>query len=145
MVMEIVVSVVLLLVGIAVLVFIHVCIVGRAFRNRNGINGAIFNPRSLNRTSMSQEDIKKLPCFNYKEEAVKGSTSPVDCAVCLENFKVGEKCRLLPMCNHSFHAQCIDSWLHKTAACPICRASAKSPLETEEQSNNSSEVALEMT
>ncbi|XP_060204829.1 uncharacterized protein LOC132632775 [Lycium barbarum] len=87
MVMEIVVSVVLLLVGIAVLVFIHVCIVGRAFGNGNGINGVIFNPRSVNR-SMSQEDIKKLPCFDYKVEGVKESTSPVDCAVCLENFKV---------------------------------------------------------
>ncbi|KAJ8553790.1 hypothetical protein K7X08_024468 [Anisodus acutangulus] len=143
--MEIVVSVLLLLVGIAVLVFIHVCIVGRAFSNRNGINGAIFNPRNVNR-SMSQEDIKKLPCFDYKVEAVKGSTtSLVDCAVCLENFKVGEKCRLLPKCNHSFHAQCIDSWLKQTGACPICRASAKLSLETKEQSNNSSEVALEMT
>ncbi|XP_015163124.1 uncharacterized protein [Solanum tuberosum] len=115
--MEIVVSVMLLLVGIAVLVFIHVCIVGRAFTSRNGINGTIFNQTNVNRhTSMSQEDIKKLPCFDYKME----STSPVDCAVCLENFK-------------------------KTAVCPICRASAKSILETEEQRNDSSEVALEMT
>ncbi|KAM3318946.1 RING-H2 finger protein ATL39 [Capsicum chacoense] len=150
MVMEIIVSVMLLLVGIAALVFIHVCIVGRAFRGRNGINGDIFNPRNLMRhtTSMSQEDIKKLPCFDYKLEVEKGSsTSPVDCAVCLENFKAGDKCRLLPKCNHSFHAQCIDSWLQKTAVCPICRASAKSPvLEIEEQSNNSTEeVALEMT
>ncbi|KAH0690481.1 hypothetical protein KY289_017839 [Solanum tuberosum] len=142
MVMEIVVSVMLLLVGIAVLVFIHVCIVGRAFTSRNGINGTIFNQTNVNRhTSMSQEDIKKLPCFDYKIE----STSPVDCAVCLENFKVGEKCRLLPKCNHRFHVQCIDSWLQKTAVCPICRASAKSILETEEQRNDSSEVALEMT
>ncbi|OIT28715.1 PREDICTED: RING-H2 finger protein ATL77-like [Nicotiana attenuata] len=143
MVMEIVVSVVLLLVGIAVLVFIHVCIVGRAFRSRNGITGVIFNPRNVNK-SMSQDDIKKLPCFDYKVE-IKGSSSPVDCAVCLENFKVGEKCRILPKCNHSFHAQCIDSWLQKTAACPICRACAKSPLKTEEESNNSSEVGIEMT
>ncbi|CAN4086169.1 unnamed protein product [Withania somnifera] len=150
MIMEIVVSVMLLFVGIAALVFIHVCIIGRAFRSRNGINGAVFNPTNVIHTSMSQEDIKKLPCFDYKWEGVKGSsTSPVDCAVCLENFKVGEKCRLLPMCNHSFHAHCIDSWLHKTAVCPICRASAKSPLLQieEEQSNNSSEqvVALEIT
>ncbi|XP_055825446.1 RING-H2 finger protein ATL13-like [Solanum dulcamara] len=144
--MEVVVSVMLLLVGIAVLVFIHVCIVGRAFRNRNGINGTIFNPRNVNRHTsmcMSQEDIKKLPCFDYKVEAVKGS--PLDCAVCLENFKVGDKCRLLPKCNHTFHVHCIDSWLQKTAACPICRASAKSTLETEEQSNNSTQVALQIT
>lgn len=141
MVMEIVVSVLLLLVGIAALLFIHVCIVGRAFRGRNGMNGAIFNPRNVNRhTSLSQEDMKKLPCFEYKVESVT-----LDCAVCLENFKVGEKCRLLPKCNHSFHVQCIDGWLQKTGVCPICRASAKSTLETEEQTNNSTQVALEMT
>ncbi|CAN4088264.1 unnamed protein product [Withania somnifera] len=149
MVMEIVVSVMLLLVGITVLVFIHVCIVGRAFRSRNG---AVFNPTNVmnKHTSMSQEDIKKLPCFDYKVESViegSSTTSPVDCAVCLENFKIGEKCRLLPKCNHTFHVQCIDSWLKKTAVCPICRASAKSPLlEIEQHSNNSSEqVALQMT
>lgn len=144
MIMEIAVSVMLLLVGVALLVFIHVCIVGRAFRNRNGINGVIFNPSNVNRhPSISQEDMKKLPCFDYKVESVKGS--PVDCAVCLENFKVGEKCRLLPKCNHSFHVQCIDLWLQKTAVCPICRATAKSTSETEEEANNSTEVVLEMT
>nr|GMD33071.1 RING-H2 finger protein ATL39-like [Ipomoea batatas] len=134
--MEIIVSVALLFVGIVVLVFIHVCIVGRALRNRNGMNGTIFMPRGMNRgQSMSQEDIKKLPCFEYKLEIIKEEEDEVDCAVCLESFKVGDKCRLLK-CNHCFHAQCIDSWLINTAFCPICRAGAKaSPLRTSSGDN----------
>ncbi|KAI5683471.1 hypothetical protein M9H77_04699 [Catharanthus roseus] len=134
--MEIFISVVLLLIGIAVLVIIHVCIVGRAFNrnnNGNGNGGTILVQRNMNRSSsMSQDDIKKLPSFDYedekeKEKGISSSSSHgsplglLECAVCLENFRGGEKCRLLPKCNHSFHAECIDSWLLKTAVCPICR------------------------
>ncbi|XP_021292442.1 RING-H2 finger protein ATL56-like [Herrania umbratica] len=122
MVMEIVFSVVLLFVGVAVLVVIHVCIVGRAFR-REFEDGGLVQISSNNRAKkMSDEDLKKLPSFDYKA-AEKGS-SPVDCVVCLENFRKGDKCKLLPNCRHSFHAQCIDSWLLKTSICPICRTSA---------------------
>ncbi|XP_058112309.1 E3 ubiquitin-protein ligase ATL23-like [Magnolia sinica] len=124
MVMAIVISVVLLFVGIGVLVLIHVCIVGRAFRR--GFNASNRGERAANDSSngMSLDDLEKLPCFDFKARD-KGS-SPVDCAVCLENFKMGDKCRLLPVCNHSFHAHCVDSWLLKTPVCPICRAGAGS-------------------
>ncbi|KAA8548083.1 hypothetical protein F0562_004656 [Nyssa sinensis] len=121
MVMVIVISVILLFVGIGVLILIHVCIVGRAFRRGFGNTSTVENGRFGSR-SMSQDDLEKLPCFDFKG-GEKGS-STVDCAVCLDNFKVGDKCRLLPQCRHSFHAQCVDSWLLKTPICPICRTSA---------------------
>ncbi|XP_059642225.1 RING-H2 finger protein ATL74-like [Cornus florida] len=125
MVMAIVISVILLFVGIGVLVLIHVCIVGSALRSGFG-NNTRAERGSFGSTSMSQEDLEKLPCFDFKPKE-KGSSSPVDCcAVCLDNFKIGDKCRLLPTCNHSFHAQCVDSWLLMTPICPICRASADS-------------------
>ncbi|KAL3526037.1 hypothetical protein ACH5RR_014409 [Cinchona calisaya] len=97
--------------------------------------------RSLGSTSMSKEDLEKLPCFDFKAKELKGSsrtssTSPVDCAVCLENFKVGEKCRLLPLCRHSFHAECVDMWLLRTPICPICRASADFTRVAEESNQN---------
>ncbi|KAK7381382.1 hypothetical protein VNO78_34032 [Psophocarpus tetragonolobus] len=76
--------------------------------------------------SMSINDLEKLPCYYY---VAKGNTSsPVDCAVCLESLITGDKCRLLPMCKHSFHAQCVDTWLLKTPTCPICRSNAHSLL-----------------
>ncbi|KAA8540834.1 hypothetical protein F0562_024797 [Nyssa sinensis] len=142
MVMEIVISVILLFVGIAVLVIIHVCIVGRAF-GRSYNNGTIVVEMSSRRSpSMSKDDIKKLPCFDYNLEE-EGERSPVDCAVCLENFKLGDKCRLLPNCKHSFHALCIDSWLLKTAVCPICRTGT-SAAKIDGQSSNSREVEVEL-
>ncbi|KAE8124192.1 hypothetical protein FH972_019098 [Carpinus fangiana] len=125
--MELVVSVVLLFVGIVVLVIIHICIAGRAFRGGNHqIQGNNMVQRGSNGTKrMSTGDLERLPCFDYKA-AEKGSSS-VDCAVCLDNFKMGDKCRLLPNCRHSFHVQCIDSWLLKTPICPICRTIVNPP------------------
>ncbi|KAL5987563.1 hypothetical protein ACLOJK_035311 [Asimina triloba] len=127
MVMAILMSVVLLFLGIGVLVLIHVCIVGRAFRRGLNAGNRAERGGNENRNGLPLDDLEKLPCFDFKARE-KGS-SPVDCAVCLENFKVGDKCRLLPACKHSFHAHCIDSWLLKTPVCPICRAHAAASQE----------------
>ncbi|GAB4824876.1 hypothetical protein Ancab_007747 [Ancistrocladus abbreviatus] len=127
MVMEIIVSVILLFVGIAVLVIIHICIVGRAFSRGFGHEGERVVQRGTPKgKGMSSEELEKLPCLDYKT-AEKGASNPVDCTVCLESFKLGDKCRLLPNCQHCFHAHCIDPWLMKTPFCPICRTCAQPP------------------
>lgn len=115
--MIIAISMILLFVGIGVLILIHICIVGRAYRRGIGTTN-IVERGSLASNSMSHEDIEKLPSYAFQ------SKDPMECAVCLDNLKVGEKCRLLPLCNHSFHAECIDLWLLKTSICPICRSTA---------------------
>ncbi|KAL3515707.1 hypothetical protein ACH5RR_022609 [Cinchona calisaya] len=76
--------------------------------------------------SLSNDDLKKLPCFEYKEE---DRIHNKECVVCLESFKIGEQCRLLPICNHRFHVSCIDSWLLKTPSCPVCRSCAATPID----------------
>ncbi|KAL7600410.1 RING-H2 finger protein ATL56 [Lactuca sativa] len=115
MVTEIVTCVILMLVGIAFLVVILVCLVERG----SGITQESAERTTLiqRSSSMSEDDIKNLPWYDYQEDVEKG----VECAVCLEGFKPGDKCRLLPNCRHTFHANCIDSWLIKTAVCPVCR------------------------
>ncbi|XP_038985126.1 RING-H2 finger protein ATL74-like isoform X2 [Phoenix dactylifera] len=120
MVIAIVVSVVLLFVGVGILVLIHACIVGRAFR---GLSAAARPDRSdAAGNGLSADDLEKLPCYDF-EPGEKGC-SPIECAVCLESFKMGDRCRLLPVCKHSFHAQCVDSWLLRSPICPMCRTSA---------------------
>ncbi|KAK9271584.1 hypothetical protein L1049_001945 [Liquidambar formosana] len=146
MLMAIVISVILLFLGIGALVLIHACIVGRAFRRGFGNGTIVEGDGTGSLTSMSRNDLEKLPCFDFKAKE-KGS-SPVDCAVCLENFKMGEKCRLLPICKHSFHAQCVDSWLLKTPICPICRTSAdsrKASLLLGEESSRFSDSFVEIS
>lgn len=41
------------------------------------------------------------------------------CVVCLDNFKMSDKCKLLSLCNN-FLVQCVDSWFLKTPICLIC-------------------------
>lgn len=95
---------------------------------------------------MSRDEIEKLPSFDFRCKEKKGS-SPVDCAVCLENFMAGDKCRLLPVCSHSFHAECIDIWLLKTPICPVCRSSAALLMTGpgEESSSSQSITAMELS
>jgi len=50
------------------------------------------------------------------------------CVICLEQFKDGDRLRVLP-CDHSFHVGCIDRWLSGsnsfeecyTSGCPTCK------------------------
>ncbi|KAK9056529.1 hypothetical protein SSX86_023891 [Deinandra increscens subsp. villosa] len=45
----------------------------------------------------------------------------VECSVCLCELEQGDKTRVLPKCNHVFHAECIDMWFHSHSTCPVCR------------------------
>mmetsp|Transcript_31442 Transcript_31442/g.97929 ORF Transcript_31442/g.97929 Transcript_31442/m.97929 type:complete len:129 (-) Transcript_31442:71-457(-) len=42
------------------------------------------------------------------------------CCVCLEQFRHGEELRMLP-CMHRYHRECIDRWLTRSPACPVCK------------------------
>ncbi|KAK2409908.1 RING-H2 finger protein ATL43 [Trifolium repens] len=75
--------------------------------------------RSIER-SISKTDLENLPCYDYV--AKENRSNSLECAICLENFTIGDKCRLLPICKHSFHAKCVDKWLLKNSLCPICRS-----------------------
>ncbi|KAM0043889.1 putative transcription factor C2H2 family [Helianthus debilis subsp. tardiflorus] len=151
--LEIVTSVVLLLVGIAVLVIIHVCVAGRPF---GMTQESIGRTTVAQRSTMSEDDIKKLPWYDYKlnqdddDDGCGGGcgsdeVKKVECAVCLEVFKGGDRCRLLPNCRHSFHAKCIDSWLIKNAACPICRSRVDLGRSHGAESKFPGDVCLELT
>ncbi|XVF20048.1 hypothetical protein REPUB_Repub11eG0164700 [Reevesia pubescens] len=58
----------------------------------------------------------------YKNEE-KERNCTESCAICLEELKDGDQCRVLSKCNHLFHQLCIDSWLVKAMNCPLCRGS----------------------
>ena len=48
------------------------------------------------------------------------SASIEECSVCLEVTKIGQQMRRLP-CSHSYHRECIDTWLLKKRKCPLCK------------------------
>ncbi|KAL3612058.1 hypothetical protein D5086_003078 [Populus alba] len=73
----------------------------------------------LHDSGLDQAFIDALPVFQFKE--IVGPKEPFDCPVCLCEFSEKDKLRLLPMCSHAFHINCIDTWLLSNSTCPLCR------------------------
>ena len=42
------------------------------------------------------------------------------CSICSEHYNENQIIRQIIRCNHSFHHQCIDTWLSTNSTCPIC-------------------------
>ena len=96
-------------------------------------------------SSLSPTILDALPRFQLKRSQPHRRNSDVipggddDCVVCLDAFKDAQWCRKLSTCGHVFHMRCVDSWLAKVAACPICRA----PVRSNASRTGSSVVSLE--
>ncbi|XP_031482413.1 RING-H2 finger protein ATL56-like [Nymphaea colorata] len=124
LIMVVVFSVGLLFLGIAIVFVIHVFLIRRAFESSPDEDFPSFASRSSSWSSscgLSRFDLQRLPCFDYR------NGYPSDCAVCLETFRYGERCRSLPSCRHNFHAHCVDAWLAVAPVCPICRTAVRPP------------------
>lgn len=64
---------------------------------------------------------RKNPASRYKA-GVTGETK--ECPVCLSMFQEREEIRKVKQCNHTFHKQCLDTWLQQDCpTCPLCRIS----------------------
>ena len=75
-------------------------------------------------SGLDQALIDALPVFYYQD--LLGLKEPFDCAVCLCEFSEEDKLRLVPMCSHAFHMNCLDTWLLSNSTCPLCRATLSS-------------------
>ncbi|CAH8392287.1 unnamed protein product [Eruca vesicaria subsp. sativa] len=74
---------------------------------------------SAGNKGIKKKALKMFPIIKYSPEINLGE----ECVICLSDFLVGERIRLLPKCNHGFHVQCIDKWLKQHTTCPKCRQS----------------------
>merc|ERR1719424_2402627 len=45
------------------------------------------------------------------------------CCICLSEMEPDEEAKEL-ICNHAFHADCIDKWLMVSVLCPLCKQRA---------------------
>lgn len=62
--------------------------------------------------------VENLPFVELTMEELRGEVAA--CAVCKDEFLVGEKVQKLPCC-HCYHGDCIAPWLGIRNTCPICR------------------------
>lgn len=80
-------------------------------------------PRGINR--QVQETVLRchtyqVPSHGTSRASSKSRPHELQCPVCQDDVKVGEKVAVLP-CDHAFHKECISPWLERDRTCPTCR------------------------
>ncbi|KAK4366883.1 hypothetical protein RND71_014763 [Anisodus tanguticus] len=80
------------------------------------------NPSSakLANKGINKKALMTFPVITYATE-LKHPGLDFECVICLSEFGVGERVKVLPKCNHRFHVKCIDKWLNSHSSCPTCR------------------------
>jgi len=73
--------------------------------------------------------LQVFPTFPYSsvKDLRKDQTYSLECAICLVEFEDDNMLRLLTLCCHVFHQDCIDLWLCSHKTCPVCRRDLDSP------------------
>lgn len=77
-------------------------------------------PTDSNPTGIKRKALKTFAVVNYSPD-LKLPGIGTECVICLSEFTLGERVRILPKCNHGFHVRCIDKWLNSHSSCPTCR------------------------
>ena len=67
--------------------------------------------------------ISQIPIHKYTKEQFGEQDS---CSICIGDFDVDTRVKQVPRCQHIFHEDCLDEWIHKSRAsnivCPVCRS-----------------------
>ncbi|KAK6154946.1 hypothetical protein DH2020_009194 [Rehmannia glutinosa] len=83
---------------------------GQLVENENALKGSPPAAKSV---------VENLPSVVLTKEEI-GENNNVVCAVCKDEFAVGENVSKLPCC-HLYHGDCILPWLGIRNTCPVCR------------------------
>ncbi|KAF7683675.1 E3 ubiquitin-protein ligase [Astathelohania contejeani] len=68
---------------------------------------------------ITNEQLKNIPTEKISKD--DNDKLNEECMICLDNYKVNEKIRILN-CDHYFHTKCVDKWLCGVSGqCPTCR------------------------
>ncbi|XP_059441804.1 RING-H2 finger protein ATL29-like [Corylus avellana] len=75
--------------------------------------------------------IQSFPTFLYSSvKDFRKEKYGLECAICLVEFEDDSLLRLLTVCYHVFHQECIDLWLESHKTCPVCRRNLDMPPES---------------
>ncbi|XP_026424752.1 RING-H2 finger protein ATL20-like isoform X2 [Papaver somniferum] len=74
-------------------------------------------------TGLDGSTIMSYPTVVLGESRRLPSPYENTCSICLQEYQPKETLKSLSACDHFFHADCIDVWLHINSTCPLCRNS----------------------
>lgn len=89
-------------------------------------NSAIAPRQSIVLSGLDGPTIESFPKTLLGESKRLPRPNDNTCSICLGEYQAKETLRIIPECNHYFHADCIDEWLQMKASCPVCRNSPDS-------------------
>lgn len=95
---------------------------------------------SMKTRGLDKAAVDALPIVHFKDLDEKNDR---ECPVCLTDFELEDNLRLLPVCKHIFHQECIDMWFDSHSTCPLCRASLTGQLGVVEDSNDGQVSSME--
>lgn len=72
------------------------------------------------RRGLNEGEISRLKQETF-ESSGDGDDESVVCSICVEELLPGVKIMPLP-CSHTFHHNCIATWLERRPNCPLCRS-----------------------
>jgi len=82
-------------------------------------------PASVDR--FTDEQIARLETLKYvSTDTAAASSAGSECAICLNDFAVGEELTTLPCAaSHAFHTECVKNALSRSVHCPLCRVDVR--------------------
>ncbi|MBA0740943.1 hypothetical protein Gogos_014126 [Gossypium gossypioides] len=84
---------------------------------------------------LDPELIQAFPTFYYSTvKEFRREKYGLECAICLGEFNDNDMLRLLTICCHVFHKECVDLWLESHKTCPFCRGELDEPRQSLDKS-----------
>ena len=92
--------------------------------NDNDNNATIIvNDNDNNNDNDDGTNDEEAPNRNHRQRTIHTTTTNTSCSICIDEFEDGEKIRLLPLCGHAYHTECIHPWLtERQGCCPYCKS-----------------------
>ena len=84
---------------------------------------SLVGPTSMVISGLDGPTIESYPKIILDESCRLPQTDDNTCSICLSEYRTKETLKMIPECQHCFHAECIDEWLRLKASCPVCRTS----------------------
>ncbi|MCL7027085.1 hypothetical protein MKW94_010245 [Papaver nudicaule] len=80
------------------------------------------------RTGLDDSTIRSYQQIILDEKLQLPNPNDTTCSICLSEYLPTEMLKIIPLCDHYFHATCIDPWLRMHTTCPVCRKSLQPSL-----------------